>query len=234
MNLTDANRPLRVLDKVLSGGLGQGNVGVVMAKHGLGKVAVLTSIAIDHAMDSRNALHVSVGKSVSSVRAFHDEVLSEILESLGATSDRGTHLTNVERHKQIYSFPDANSFDVEKLESTIEFLDQHAGFCSEMIELSGWPGFENLDPSVMGALKSLAKKWNTELWISAHVEGDMEVDDKGIPGSIARCLDDIEVLVALESESDHVNLKFLKTHGEPKSTSVHLQFDPKSMLIRWR
>ncbi|MGA1780373.1 MAG: hypothetical protein ACO4CW_08565, partial [Planctomycetota bacterium] len=65
MNLVDGNRPLRVLDKVLQGGLGLGNVGVVMAQHGLGKVAVLTSIAIDHAMDGKNALHVSVGKSVS-------------------------------------------------------------------------------------------------------------------------------------------------------------------------
>ncbi len=234
MNLTDANRPLRVLDKVLAGGLGLGNVGVVMAKHGLGKVAVLTSIAIDHAMDGRNALHVSVGKSVSSVRAFHDEVLNEILTSLNVSGDRATHMTKVERHKQIYSFSDSKGFNVAKLESTIEFLDQHAGFRPEMIELSGWPDFEALEPTTMASLKSLATKWNCELWVSAHTNGEMPTNDKGIPEVISRCLDDIEVLVALESESDHVNLKFLKTHGEPKNTGMNLQFDPKSMLIRWR
>ncbi len=233
MNLTDANRPLRVLDKVLEGGLGLGNVGVVMARHGLGKVAVLTSIAIDHAMDGRNALHVSVGKSVSSVRAFHDEVLHEILESLNAT-DHGTHLTRVERHKQIYSFPDVSSFSIDKLESTMEFLDKHAEFRPEMIELSGWPDFGSLEIDSMARLKKLASDWNCELWISAHTHRDDDTDQRGIPNSIAKSLDDIEVLVALESESDHVNLKFLKTHGEPKDTGIHLEFDPTTMLIRWR
>ena len=233
MNLTDANRPLRVLDKVLEGGLGLGNVGVVMARHGLGKVAVLTSIAIHHAMDGRNALHVSVGKSVSSVRAYHDEVRHEILESLNA-ADHGNHLTRVERHKQIYSFPDANSFSIDKLESTMEFLDKHAEFRPEMIELSGWPDFDNFESVPMARLKKLASEWNCELWISAHTHRDDDTDGRGIPNVIAKALDDIEVLVALESDADHVNLKFLKTHGEPKDTGIHLEFDPTTMLIRWR
>ena len=47
MKPTDQNRPLRVLEKVLQGGLGKGNVGVIMARHGMGKIAVMTSIAID-------------------------------------------------------------------------------------------------------------------------------------------------------------------------------------------
>ena len=233
MNLVDANRPLRVLDKVLEGGLGLGNVGVVMAGHGLGKVAVLTSIAIDHAMDAKNALHVCVGKSVSSVRAFHDEVLHEILESLNVT-DHATHMTKVERHKQIYSYPETSGFSVEKLEEILSFLDQHAEFRPEMIELSGWPDFHTADPSTMGSLKALAGKWNCELWISAHTESSESVDGNGIPESIGRVIDDVEVLVGLESEADHVNLKFHKTHGEPKQSGIHLQFDPKTMLIRWR
>ena len=68
MNLTDANRPLRVLDKVLEGGLGLGNVGVVMARHGLGKVAVLTSIAIDHG--SRFQLATIKGREYTHVLCF--------------------------------------------------------------------------------------------------------------------------------------------------------------------
>ncbi len=233
MNLTDANRPLRVLDKVLQGGLGLGNVGVVMARHGLGKVAVLTSIAIDHAMDGRNALHVSVGKPMSSVRAFHDEVVHEILNSLDAT-DRASHLTTVERHKQIYSFPDPSSFSIKRLQNTLGFLDQHADFRPEMIELSGWPDFDHLDPDVISSLKNLAQDWNCELWISAHTHRNTPTNPQGIPQSIARHLDDIEVLIQLEEDKERVNLRFLKTHGEPKETGIKLEFDPKTMLIRWR
>jgi hypothetical protein len=233
MNLTDANRPLRVLDKVLEGGLGLGNVGVVMARHGLGKVAVLTSIAIDHAMDGRNALHVSVGKSVSSVRVFHDEVLNEIMQSL-AIADRAGTTTKVERHKQIYSFLDPATFSLKKLQSTLGFLDEHADFRPEMIELSGWPAFDLLDKDTLPGLRKIAQDWNCEFWISAHTHRKSETDERGIPTSIARCLDDIEVLIALDGEEERVNMRFLKTHGEPKETGIKLEFDPKTMLIRWR
>jgi hypothetical protein len=234
LNLVDGNRPLRVLDKVLQGGLGLGNVGVVMAQHGLGKVAVLTSIAIDHAMDGKNALHVSVGKSVSDTRAFHDEVLHEILGSMSLDPGLSSPTTIVERHKQIYSFPDPGGFTLEKLDHTVAFLREHADFAPAMIELSGWPDFDQVGPETMAGLKQLAVRWNCEIWVSAHTHQDAACDERGIPLTILRCIDDIEVLLALEPEADHVNLKFLKTHGEPRSSGIHLEFDPNSMLIRWR
>lgn len=233
MNATDANRPLRVLDKVLAGGLGAGNVGVVMARHGAGKVAVLTSIAIDHAMDGRNALHVSVGKSVTSVRAFHDEVVHEILESLDLPDKAGL-TTTIERHKQIYSFPDPEAFSQKKLQQTLEFLDQHAGFRPEMIEISGWPDFDIAETGFVAELKRLATEWNCEVWITAHTHRDTPTDANGIAETVARHLDDIEVLLALESEKEHVNLKFLKAHAGPQDTGIRLVFDPNTMLIRWR
>ena len=40
----------------------------------------------------------------------------------------------------------------EQVLKAIEFLDQHAGFRPEMIELSGWPDFDSLDAETMGAL----------------------------------------------------------------------------------
>ena len=47
MSETDSNRPLRVFDRILGGGLGKGNIGVLTSRHGTGKVAILTLIAID-------------------------------------------------------------------------------------------------------------------------------------------------------------------------------------------
>jgi hypothetical protein len=167
------------------------------------------------------------------MRAFHDEVLSEILQSLHVTDHAG-QTSMVERHKQIYSFPDPTVFSLQKMRTTLGFLEQHAGFRPEMIELSGWPDFDHLDPSIIPGLKRIAQDWSCELWISAHTHSDTETDSRGIPEVIARHLDDIEVLIGLEAEREHVNLRFLKTHGEPKAAGIHLEFDPKSMLIRWR
>ena len=41
-----------------------------MSRRGTGKVSVLTSITLDHAINRRKVLHVALGKSVSDVRAF--------------------------------------------------------------------------------------------------------------------------------------------------------------------
>jgi len=231
--VTEINRPLRVLDKVLEGGLGAGNIGVVMARHGHGKVAILTSIAIDHAMDGRNTLHISVGKSVRQVRAFHDEVLEEILVSLDY-HDNGKVLTNVERHKQIYAVPDADHFSVEKFEEILNFLELHAQFVPEMVEISGWPDFDNTSSEEFSRFSKIAVQKQCEVWMTAHTHLKDECDSHGIPVFISRHLDFIEVLIALEPEADHVKLNFVKTHGKSDESGIHLEFDPNTMLIRWR
>lgn len=232
MKLTDANRPLRVLDKVLHGGLGAGNLGVVMARHGTGKQAVLTSIAIDHAMDGRNTLHVGLGQSLGDIRAYHDEVLQGIVESLDLPN-RGEVQTLVERHKQIYNFRDGQ-FNLARLCETLDFLRDGCEFVPELIEFQGWPHFADLDPNELSELKAVAEQYKCEMWLAAHTHRDDKLNDAGIPGFIAQQQDQLAALVSLEPEGEHVRIHVLKAHDKAVQDSVHLEFDPKSMLIRWR
>ena len=56
MSITDQNRPLRVFDKVLKGGLGAGNLGIIMSRHGTGKTArVLVFAGGEKADEAREA-----------------------------------------------------------------------------------------------------------------------------------------------------------------------------------
>ena len=43
----NARSPLRLLEKGLHGGLGRGNLGVVLAGHGVGKTAFLVGLGLD-------------------------------------------------------------------------------------------------------------------------------------------------------------------------------------------
>ena len=232
MKPTEGNRPLRVLDRAMGGGLGYGNLGVVMSRHGTGKVAVLTSIAIDHALDGRNTLHVAIGKSASDIRAFHDEVLHEILKSLDL-HDNVDHQTNVERHKQIYSYRDG-SFSLDRLSETLRFLAEHAEFKPELIELQGWPDFQKVSEDELNALKAIAVEHQTEVWLTAQTTRNDNNDDRGVPDYVARHEKLISVLLALEPEDDHMRIRFVKTQGSAPPGGLHLEFDPKTMLIRWR
>ena len=49
--------PLRVLESSIHGGLGAGKLGVVVARHGVGKTAFLVGVALDDLMRGRKVLH---------------------------------------------------------------------------------------------------------------------------------------------------------------------------------
>lgn len=232
MKLTDANRPLRVLDKVIQGGLGRGNIGVLMSRHGTGKVAVLTSIALDHAMDGRNTLHVALDESVTDIRAYDDEVFHEIATSLRLENSADI-LAKVERHKQIYTYKNG-SFNLERLALTLKFLAERAEFVPEMIELQGWPDFQSVTEAELQELKSIAVEHQCEIWCNCHTSRDDANDERGVPDYMSAFEEFIEVLIALEPDERHVNLKFIKTHDEEPAEGIHLEFDPRTMLIRWR
>ena len=49
--------PLRVFERSIQGGLGKGNVGVVMSRAGAGKTAFLVDIALDDLMQAVSDTH---------------------------------------------------------------------------------------------------------------------------------------------------------------------------------
>lgn len=231
MSQSQSYRPLRIFDKILHGGLGQGNLGVLVSRHGTGKVAVMTSIAIDHALNEVNTLHAVYGKSVESVRAYDDEVLHEILSAYDI-QDRAEVMTRVERHKQIYTYR-SGTLDVKRLRKTLEFLTEHAQFRPRLIEIQGWPDFETITADEIRDLKGLAVEFECEMWLSAHAHAK-DAAQGPVPGYVQRFDPWLSVILSLQPEADHVNLRFVKTHDFTPPEGVHLEFDPQTMLVRWR
>ena len=64
----NAQSPLRILEKSIHGGLGAGNLGLVMARAGVGKTAFLVQVALDDLMRERSVLHVTLEQTVEHVR----------------------------------------------------------------------------------------------------------------------------------------------------------------------
>ena len=73
--------PLRLFEHSIHGGLGRGNIGIVVARRGLGKTAFLVGIALDDAMRGRKVLHVSLDKTVDHLREFYDEIFMDLAHS---------------------------------------------------------------------------------------------------------------------------------------------------------
>lgn len=231
-NPAAANRPLRIFEKVLEGGLGSGNVGAVIARHGTGKDAVLTLLAVDKAMMGANVLIVTLDRSVADTRAFRDEVLTVVEDSIDL-KDRASMLTKVERHTRIHAYP-GSEFHLDKVRKTLAFAKEHAEFGPALIEFQGWPHVGPGKTDALADIAAFAKETGAEIWITIHTHSDDQLDEQGLPQWLTGASDHLSTIVALEPAAETVPLRFVKVKGHAPASQPHLEFDPKSMLLRWR
>lgn len=220
----NARSPLRLLEKGLHGGLGKGNVGLVLAGHGVGKTACLVGIALDDLLRGGHVLHVSLDHTVSHVRAFYDTVF----EDLAATThleDPARIRADVDRKRSIRSYPRAG-FSPGKLREAVK-VESEAGARPEMLIVEGFD-FASAPPGEVEELGALARELDAELWLSAALEGET-VD--GLPGAIASIEPHLSVILALEPGSDSVALRALKDHDSADVSNLHVALDPRTLLL---
>src|SRR5215475_2333489 len=156
--------PLRLFEHSIHGGLGRGNMGVVVARHGIGKTAFLVGIALDEAMRGRKVLHVSLDKTVDHLREFYDEIFMDLAHSAHLEDLSGERL-EMERNRMIHTYA-GKSFTIPKLRHSIGFLKEYAHFHPACLVLEGFD-FERATQSDMDALRQLAADFNVEMWMSA-------------------------------------------------------------------
>jgi len=225
--------PLRVFERSLHGGLGKGNIGVVTSRKGVGKTAFLTDIALDDLMRERPVLHVTLQHSVERVLSFYDEMFGELARSQRLEDEAETRLA-VERHRHVLSYKGIKEFHLERLRESLGFLAQHAAFRPEALVLDGYPDFTAVTAAEIAALKQLAQDFALELWVTAlhHREGQPQ-DERGVPLEVARFEAYLSVIVHLEPQGDHVMLRLVKDHENPDLAALHLELDPRTLLLRW-
>ena len=232
MNVFDKS-PVRVLEKALGGGLGRGNFGVVLSRTGVGKTGLLISLAVDKILRGGKVLHISTQENMEHLRDYYDQQLSAVAEQLGLDNMLQRRL-DLERGRHILVY-NRETFTIEKLNQSIEFLQDGANFKPDMVIMDGTPRFEFSEEWEMEAITGLAKEMDAEIWTSAnlHREGQ-ELDDRGIPKEVAWHEEHLQVILSLKTESDHIRLQILKEHDSEEPASVSLELDPQSRVLRWR
>jgi KaiC/GvpD/RAD55 family RecA-like ATPase len=221
--------PLRVFEKSIHGGLGKGNLGVVMSRAGVGKTALLIGIALDDLMRGRQVLHISAKDSVDHVREFYDEIFEDLRQSSKMTDARETHLV-VERSRLIHTYRGV-SMNPIRLERDTQFYKDHLNFQPEVVIVDGFD-FGAADEAALTELKSYAKRHNVELWLSALTHRHEPITNtRGIPNPIARFEAWISVMVLLKTQESAVTLRLLKDHENQNLEDLHMKLDPRTLLL---
>jgi hypothetical protein len=220
--------PLRLFEHSIHGGLGRGNIGVVVARHGLGKTAFLVGIALDDAMRGRQVLHVSLDKTVDHVREFYDEIFMDLAHS-SHLQDLPAERLEMERNRIIHTYA-GKSFTIPKVRHSINFLKEYAQFDPACLILQGF-NFERATLADMEELRRLAGDFNVELWMSATTHRGVPSNEHGIPEPLAKFSSAISVIVQMVDHSDGVHISLLKDHDNPDVAKLTLALDPSTMLL---
>jgi len=220
--------PLRLFEHSIHGGVGPGNIGVVVARHGLGKTAFLVGIAIDDAIRGRKVLHVSLDKTVDHMRQFYDEIFMDLAHTADL-EDLATARVDMERHPMIHTYT-GGTFTIEKLRQSVQFLKEVAHFEPACLIIEGF-GFEKATLAEIEALRKLAEEFNVELWMSAVTHRGVAADALGIPEPLTKLASAIAVIVQMADDSGSVKLSLLKDHDNPNVAKLTLALDPSTMLL---
>jgi len=220
----NARSPLRLLEKGLHGGLGQGNLGVVVAAPGVGKTPFLVGVALDELLRGGSVLHAACDQTVGHVRAYYDTVFEELAATTHLADEATTH-AEIDRRRSIRVYP-GGALTIAKLRDAALF-DAEAGHAPSLLVVEGLD-LARAERAEVQALRELAGELKAEVWLSASCDAEQP---EAVPAGIARLGELVSVVLALEPAASAVRLRALKDHESPDPSTLQVSLDPRTLLL---
>lgn len=220
----NARSPLRLLEKGLHGGVGAGNLGVVIAGHGVGKTSFLVGVAVDELLRGGRVLHVSCSHPVNHVRAHYDTVFEELAHTMHLENEGLIH-GEIDRHRSVRVYP-PNTFSPAKLRDAVK-LERETGGAPSLIVLEGFD-LAGLPRADVEDLKELAHELDAEIWLESTSGDERDVR----PARAVDGLGDlVSVIIALDPGEGEVRCRAVKDHDNPDVSDLHVALDPRTLLL---
>jgi len=220
--------PLRILSGSTEKGLGRGNLGVLIARAGVGKTACLIHIAFDKIFQKGKIVHVSLQDGPDKIASYYNVIFAELVKALGLKDEREMK-SLVEKNRMILSYLN-QSFDLRRLRENLRNLSEKARFRADALIVDGLD-FSKASEETFEEFKTLAAEYEAETWFSAlshrHIT---EVNERGIPYPCHEVDRFFSVIFQLQPLSSGIQMKLLKDHCRPVKQEDAIVLDPSTFL----
>lgn len=220
----NARSPMRLLEKGLHGGLGGGNLGAVVAGHGVGKTSFIVGVAIDELLRGGTVLHIALDQTVAHVRDFYDTVFGELAASTHLENSSVTH-AEIDNNRRIRAYH-ATEFSATKLADAVK-IESETGARPSLIVIDGLDS-ATIDADNLAGIRALAVELSAEVWFTLHSGAEKA---RGLPAAWQPMAEEISVILALEPDGDGVTLRALKDHENEDLRDLHVGLDPRTLLL---
>jgi len=221
--------PLRLVEKSSRKGLGPGNLGVLMARAGVGKTACLIHIAFDKLFRQKKLVHISLEDGPEKVTSYYNVIYNDVVKAL-ELPDEYDHRLLIDKNRMILAYLN-QSFQIDRLRANLANLSANMAFKPGALILDGLD-FETAQRALFEGLKVLAEELKVEIWFSALTHRHItEVNERGIPYPCHQLDDLFSLILRLEPEPSGVFLRLLKDHDNPTLPDTRVRLDPNTFLL---
>lgn len=222
------NNPLRALGlEEKTEGAARAMMGLVMARAGLGKTAILVQFALDCMLLGKKMLHVSIGEGVDKTRAWYDDILSLLTDG-----EKIEAIPEIMKNRMIMTFKES-SFSEAILVERMDDLIQQNVYKPECLIIDGYDFEKNDKKSLEELQQYMIERGVKMIWFSAvsHRE-DTRVSLDGVPAPCHELDSLFDTVLLIKPKGDSMKLNILKCDSCSVDPGSVLMLDPSTMLIQ--
>ncbi len=160
--------PLRFMERENEDILPEGGLGVVLARAGVGKTAILVQLALNTLLKGKNVLHISLNDPVKKVGLWYKEVFRHLTKPYD-TRETNQLWESILPHRFIMTFR-VEGFTSSKLEERLTDLEEQNIFSPQMIFIDGFQ-IDDTARTSLSDLKDLAKKHSLYVCLTIKTTG---------------------------------------------------------------
>lgn len=220
--------PVRLLERSTNGGLGAGNLGVIVGPKGVGKTACLVHIATDQLLQGKHVIHVSFRSDTSHILAWYEDIFSEIARRYSLDGAMDVHDAII-CSRIVMNFRQ-DGVHWPQVEKSIRTLMHSSRFSTDAIVVDGYD-FSIASPEEVQGVRRFAAEAGLEFWFSASTAEATQQSPKAVPGYLEPFLAQIAIVIRLINRGDHVHLELVKDHDNTPVSDLHLKLDPRILLL---
>ncbi len=216
--------PVRAFENSLHGGLKTGEIGVVTAKKGVGKTSMLVQLGLDQLLQGHPIVHISFSQHVDYAIQWYNNMFDELAEKKNLESAAELK-GEVIAHRIVLNF-NQDIVRTSQIVKTVKALFE-GGSKPSVLMIDDFD-FSKAVPEAMQTMKAFAKEMGLCIWYTAAYD----TQHKEIPASLKPYLDDIDIMLYLDPESDPntVQIHALKNRSD-ESFATGCKLDSKTMLL---
>ena len=222
--------PLKILERSSHKGVGRGNLGVLMARAGVGKTACLIHIAFDKLFRKDKLVHISLEDVPEKITSYYNVIFCDLVKALGLDNENEDEIRMlIERNKMILVYLN-QSFEIGRLRENMKNLIEKMEFIPDTLIVDGLD-FEKAERELFEGLKEVATEFEVEIWFSALCHRHItEVNEKGIPYPCNHLDDLFSIIIQLQPTQSGISLKLLKDHESEVMPDASVMLDPNTFL----